>query len=152
MTRMEPSRADTAQHGTDRRGTAPEATRWTGWILFASFMMLMNGVIGLLEGLMALVNDDYYHVTASGLALSVNYTTWGFVHLVLGVALIAAGIGVMAGNMAARIVGVVLAGLSALVNLAFIEAAPLWGVIVVTVDILVIYALTVHGDEMRDFA
>ena len=58
----------------------------------------------------------------------------------------------MAGNMAARIVGVVVAGLSALVALAFIEAAPLWGVIVVTVDILVIYALTVHGDEMRDFA
>jgi len=152
MTRMESSRADAAPHGTAHHGAAPEATRWTGWILFASFMMLMNGVIGLLEGLMALVNDDYYHVTASGLALSVNYTAWGFVHLVLGVALIAAGIGVMAGNMAARIVGVVLAGLSALVNLAFIEAAPLWGVVVVTVDVLVIYALTVHGDEMRDFA
>ncbi len=147
MTRMDSSRAEPAHHGT-----APEATRWTGWILFASFMMLMNGVIGLLEGLMALVNDDYYHVTASGLALSVNYTTWGFVHLVLGAALIASGIGVMAGNMAARIVGVVVAGLSALAALAFIEAAPLWGVIVVTVDILVIYALTVHGDEMRDFA
>ncbi len=145
MTRMDSSRAEPAHHGT-----APEATRWTGWILFASFMMLMNGVIGLLEGLMALVNDDYYHVTASGLALSVNYTTWGFVHLVLGAALIASGIGVMAGNMAARIVGVVLAGGNAIVALFFLPAAPLWGILVILVDVLVIYALTVHGSEMRD--
>jgi hypothetical protein len=43
--------------------------------------MAMNGVIGMIEGLIALVNDDYYHVTASGLAVNVNYTACGFVHL-----------------------------------------------------------------------
>jgi hypothetical protein len=145
MTRIEPSRTDSAAYGT-----APHSTGWTGWIVFAAFMMAMNGIIGMIEGLMALVNDDYYHVTASGLAVSINYTAWGWAHLVLGAALFASAIGVMSGNLAARAVGVVLAGVNALVALAFIEAAPLWGVIVVTLDVLVIYALTVHGREMRD--
>ena len=145
MTHIESSRTGSANYGTAHRSTG-----WTGWIVFAAFMMLLNGVIGMIEGLMALVNDDYYRVTASGLAVSVDYTAWGFVHLVLGAALFASGIGVMSGNLAARVVGVALAGINALVALVFMEAAPLWGVIVITVDILVIYALTVHGGEMRD--
>jgi hypothetical protein len=146
MSRIESSRTDTGSVGT-----APHQTRWTGWIVFAAFMMLFNGVIGVIQGLMALVNDDYYHVTADGLALSVNYTAWGFVHLLLGVALFASGIGVSSGNVAARAVGVALAGVNALVALAFIEAAPVWGAVVIVVDILVIYALTVHGSELRDY-
>jgi hypothetical protein len=145
MTRTGTSRTDATAYGT-----APRSTGWTGWIVFAAFMMAMNGVIAMIEGLMALVNDDYYHVTASGLAVSVNYTVWGFVHLALGAALFACAIGVTSGNLLARAVGVVLAAVNALVALAFIEAAPIWGIIVVTVDVLVIYALTVHGDEMRD--
>ena len=130
--------------------TAPPPTAWTGWVVFAAFMMLLNGFIQMIEGLMALVNDDYYAVTSRGLAVSVDYTTWGWVHLLLGVAVFASGIGVLAGNLAARIVGVILAGLNAIVALLFIEAAPVWGIILITVDILVIYALTVHGRELRD--
>lgn len=135
---------------TGTYSTAPRSTGWTGWLLFAAFMMLLNGVTGVMEGLMALVNDDYFHVTASGLPLSVNYTVWGFVHLLLGAAFFAGGIGVLSGNVAARAVGVLLAGVNALVAMVFIEAAPVWGVILITVDILVIYALTVHGSELRD--
>jgi hypothetical protein len=89
-------------------------------------------------------------VTSRGLAVSVDFTTWGWVHLLLGVAIFASGLGVLAGNLAARFVGVVLAGLNAIVALLFIEAAPVWGIILITVDILVIYALTVHGRELRD--
>jgi hypothetical protein len=135
---------------TNTYSTAPRSTGWTGWIVFAAFMMFLNGVIGAMEGLVALINDDYYPVGPSGLALSVNYTAWGFVHLIVGVAVFAAGIGVLSGNVVARGVGVVLAGVNALVAMVFIQAAPGWGFLVITVDLLVIYALTVHGDEMRD--
>jgi hypothetical protein len=99
---------------------------------------------------MALINDDYYAVTSSGLAVSADFTTWGWVHLLLGVAIFASGLGVLAGNLAARIVGVVMAGINAVVALVFIEAAPVWGIVLITIDILVIYALTVHGRELRD--
>ena len=113
-------------------------------------MMFLNGVIGAMEGLVALVNDDYYPVGPSGLALNVNYTVWGFVHLIVGIAVFAAGIGVLSGNVPARAVGVVLAGVNALVAMVFIQAAPGWGFLVIAVDLLVIYALTIHGGELRD--
>jgi len=135
---------------TDSHGTAPPSTAWRGWLFFAAFIMLLNGVTWGLQGLMALVNDDYFHVTASGLVLNVDYTVWGFVHLVLGVAFFLSGIGVLTGNRAARGVGVVLAGVNALVAMVFLVAAPGWGIIVIVTDIVVIYALTIHGDEMRN--
>ena len=130
--------------------TAPGPTAWTGWVVFAAFLMMMNGFIQMLEGLMALVNDDYYAVTRQGLAVSLGYTTWGWVHLCLGAVIFVSGLGLLAGNMLARAVGVVMAGVNAIVALLFIEAAPVWGIILIAVDVLVIYALTVHGRELRD--
>jgi hypothetical protein len=118
--------------------------------VFAAFLLLLNGCIQMLEGLMALVNEDYYEVATAGLAVSLDYSVWGWVHLLLGVAFFASGLGVLSGNLAARTVGVLLAGINALVALAFLEAAPGLGIIIVSVDVLVIYALTVHGHEMRD--
>jgi hypothetical protein len=135
---------------TNSQRTAPRSTGWTGWLFFAAAMMMLNGVVWVIQGLMALVNDDYFHVTASGVALSVNYTVWGFVHLLLGIGFFASGIGVLSGNRAARAVGIVFAGVNALVAMLFLEAAPGLGIIVIATDILVIFALAVHGSEMRD--
>ena len=88
-------------------------------------------------------------VEASGAARASDRETTarGWTHLLLGVVILVSGVGVLAGNVAARAVAVVLAGLSALVNLAFIEAYPIWSILIITVDVLVIYALTVHGGE-----
>lgn len=129
--------------------TEPEPTAWTGWIVFASFMMFLIGAFQVVQGLVAILNDDYYAVTEGGLVVNFDFTVWGWVHLLLGVLLIASGAGVLAGNLAARIVGVLLAGLSAIANLLFIEAAPVWSIVMITVDVLVIYALTVHGRELH---
>jgi hypothetical protein len=87
-------------------------------------------------------------VTQSGLVVNVDYNAWGWTHLLLGVLILVSGLGVLAGNLAARTVAVVLAALSALVNLAFLEAYPIWSIIVITLDVLVIYAVTVHGREL----
>ena len=130
-------------------GRDPDPTAWTGWVVFASFMMIMLGAFQAIEGLVAIFDDGFYHVTESGLVVNVDYTVWGWTHLLLGALILISGIGVLAGNLAARTVGVILAGLSALVNLVFIEAYPVWSVIIITVDVLVIYALIVHGRELR---
>jgi hypothetical protein len=130
--------------------TAPDPTAWTGWVVFAAFMMLMLGFFQAIEGLVAIFNKGVYHVTPSGLVLNIDYNVWGWVHLLLGVVIFVSGIGILAGNVAARTVAVILAGLSALVNLAFVEAAPVWAIVIITVDVLVIWALTVHGGELRD--
>jgi len=133
-------------------GNSPDPTGWTGWVVFAAFMMILVGSFQAIEGLVAIFDKGYYQVRESGLVIHVDYTVWGWVHLLLGVVLIAAGVGVLSGNVLARTAGVVLAGVSALLNVLFIAAYPFWSVIIVTVDVLVIYALIVHGRELRDTA
>ena len=130
-------------------GNSPDPTGWTGWVVFASFMMIIAGSFQAIEGLVAIFDDGFYHVTENGLVVNVDYSVWGWTHLLLGALILISGIGVLAGNLAARTVGVILAGLSALVNLVFIEAYPVWSVIIIPVDVLVIYALIVHGRELR---
>lgn len=141
------------QTGTHARTDPQDADRavsgWTGWIFFAGLMMILIGSFSAIQGLVALFNRNYYLVGPEGLIINVNFATWGWVHLIFGIVVVASGIGVMSGNTAARVVGIVLAVLSAIVNLAFIAAYPIWSTIVITLDVLVIYALVVHGRELR---
>jgi len=82
--------------------------------------------------------------------VSADFTTWGWVHLIGGVIVVAAGIGVFTGQVWARGLGVVVAMISAVINLGFLSAYPVWSSIMILVDILVIWALTVHGGELRE--
>ena len=137
-----------AADGAARSGGL-EATGWVGWIFFAGIMMVMLGTFQAIEGLVAIFNDKYFVVPRSGLVVSVDYTVWGWVHLLLGILVALAGVGVMAGQMWARVIGILLAVVSAIVNISFLAANPVWSTILITVDILVIYALTVHGKETK---
>lgn len=126
-------------------------TAWVGWAYFAGIMMMMVGAFQVIEALTALFNQDYLVVkTGSKLAIHVNIAAWGWVHLIIGVVAIAAGVAVLAGKLWARIIGMAMAGLSAIVNLAFIAAYPLWSITIIAVDVLVIYALAVHGGELKE--
>jgi len=127
----------------------PPPTAWTGWVVFASAMMFLLGSFQAVQGLVAIFDDGFYHVTEGGLVIDVDYAAWGWAHLLLGVLIIVCGLGVLTGNIVARTVGVLLAGLSALVNLAFIEAYPVGSVLIIAFDVLVAYALIVHGRELR---
>jgi hypothetical protein len=127
------------------RGTEP--TGWVGWVFFAGLMMVTLGAFQAMMGFVALFQDDYYLVTRNGLVLSVNYTTWGWIHLLLGAIAFAAGFAVMTGHMWGRIIGIILAIGSAILNMAFLPAYPIWSAIVITIDVIVIYALAVHGRE-----
>lgn len=123
---------------------------WYGMVVFAATMMILLGSFHAIAGLVALFRDDYFLVTRSGLVIDVDYTTWGWVHLLLGILVIAAGAALYAGATWARAVAVVIAMLSALLNLAFLSAYPLWSGIMIAVDVLVIYAVTVHGGPVDE--
>ncbi|MGH9235680.1 MAG: DUF7144 family membrane protein, partial [Acidimicrobiales bacterium] len=75
---------------------------------------------------------------------------WGWVHIILGTIVLLAGIGVFSGRFLARMIGVIVAGVSMLVNFAFIPVYPFWALTVITIDVLVIWALMAHGREMRE--
>ena len=127
----------------------PEPTAWTGWIAFSGFMMILLGTFQAIEGLVAVFDDGFYRVRPDGLLVNVDYSVWGWVHLLLGVVVVVSGLGVLVGNLLARIVGVVLAVVSAVLNLAFISAYPVWSTIMITIDVIVIYAIIVHGRELK---
>ncbi|WP_127127294.1 hypothetical protein [Georgenia sp. SYP-B2076] len=146
----------TSAHGYDAAasgagmGTRDEdAGGWVGWLMFAGTMMWVVGMFHAIQGLIALFSADYYLVGASGLAVQIDFSTWGWVHLIGGVVIIIAGVGVFAGQTWARVVGVILAVVSALLNFAFIAAYPFWSMIMIAVDVFVIYALCVHGRALK---
>lgn len=112
--------------------------------------MAMIGGFHAICGFVALFKDDYYSVRPSGLVIDVDYTAWGWTHLLLGLLLFAAGCGAIVGQTWARVVGVLLALLSAVANMLFIAAYPAWSIIIITLDVIVIYALVVHGRELKD--
>jgi len=132
-------------HASDR----PEVTGWVGWVAFAGIMLIMLGIFQAIEGFVAIFDNGYYLVRPNGLVVNVDYTAWGWTHLIIGLIAIAVGIGLMTGNMVARIVGIIIAVISAIVNLMFIAAYPVWSTIVIAVDVIVIYAIVVHGRELK---
>jgi hypothetical protein len=126
-----------------------QATGWTGWVAFAGMMLILLGLFHAIEGLVAVFDRSYYLVSENGLVINVDYSVWGWLHFGLGVLSVLVGIGLMTGNIVAQVVGVVIAAASAIVNLAFLAAYPVWSVVLIAVDVIVIYAIVVHGREMR---
>ncbi len=137
--------------GVARQGVQPtQMTAWVGWIAFAGVMMALVGTFHVLQGLVALFKDDYFLVGKSGLTLEVGYTAWGWIHIIGGVVIVAAAFALFAGKIWARVVGVIVALLSAIVNVGFLAAYPILSVTMIAIDILVIWALTVHGHEIAE--
>jgi hypothetical protein len=141
---------------TDRpagyRGTraASRPSGWVGWVVFAGVVMITLGAFHIIDGLVALFEKGFYSVNSSHLVVHVNYSAWGGAHLALGALFILVGFGVLAGQTWARVVGIALAVISAIINLAFLAAYPVWGVILIALDIVIIYALAMHGGEMKE--
>jgi hypothetical protein len=123
--------------------------RTSGWVAFASFMLVLAGMFGIIDGLVALINDEVYLVTKDGV-VAFDFTTWGWIHLIVGIIVLIAGFAVMSGQLWARIVGVLVATLSAVSQIAFITAFPLWSVVIIGIDVLIIYGLLVHGEEVAE--
>ncbi|MGY1624637.1 hypothetical protein ACI789_20735 [Geodermatophilus sp. SYSU D00965] len=135
--------AHVGAYGDDKR-----ATGWAAWVVFAGVLLVLVGLFSVMEGVTALVNDDFYVVRPDALLVAVGYSVWGWVHLVLGTVGIVTGAGLVRGSRVARVVAVVWAAVSALVHLAFLPAYPAWSALVIAFLVVVIYAVTVHGQEV----
>ncbi len=132
-----------------RGDTGSEVTGWAGWVIFGAMMMILLGSFQAIAGLVALFDDGYYLVGKSGLVVSVDYTAWGWVHLAVGLVALAAGFGLFTGATWARVLGIGVAGISAILNFLWMPAYPLWALTMITLDVLVVYAIAAHGGEMK---
>ena len=150
---MRGSHADTSpgtgQPAGYRARRAARPGGWVGWVIFACVVMITLGLFHIIDGLVAIFEKGYYLVSSSHLVVHVDYAVWGWVHLLIGVVFVLTGFAVLAGMMWARVIGIALAMISALVNLTFLAAYPVWGIILIALDIVVIYALAMHGREMK---
>ena len=138
-----------ASSSTSRRA-AQETPGWAvGFILFAAVMMIMVGVFQAIQGLVGIFENEFYVATRNYL-FEFDATTWGWTHLLLGLLVAFAGWGLFSGRTWARTVAIILAVLSALANFLFIPYYPFWSLLLITLDIFVIWAITAHGGDMRD--
>lgn len=125
------------------------STGWTGWVRFAGVILIINGVFSGLQGLVAILGPDTYYLATPGSLFIFDAKGWGWWNLVLGVLLILTAVALFSGAMWARVAGVVIAGVSAVVQLMLIPAQPWWSVIVIAMDVLIIYAIIAHGEELK---
>lgn len=121
-----------------------------GWTAFAGILMVIQGTWWLTAGFIALLNDEFFVVTQE-YVFRFDVTTWGWIHLLLGGVIVAAGAGVFSGAVWARTVGVIIASFAALVAFAWLPWYPLWAVMFIVASVAVIWALTAHGAEMREY-
>jgi hypothetical protein len=112
-------------------------------------MLIIIGFFQVIAGLTGIFKDDFYVVDKHNLVVTISYTAWGWIHLIVGLLAIGVAIGILLGQLWARIFGVFIAVISALTNLAFLNAAPVWTALIIGFDVLVIWALTVHGGEVK---
>ena len=125
-----------------------EPSGWVGMAIFAGTLLILVGGFNVIYGLVALFKDQVLVATNSGM-VAFDVTTWGWITLILGVVQIAVGLGILGGQSWALVFGVIIAVLNAFNQIAFLPAQPVWSAIIIVVDVLIIYALTVHGREIR---
>ncbi len=130
--------------------TTNEPTGWVGWIGFAGIILILNGVFSAVQGFMALLGSNTYYLVSSGTLFLFDVTGWGWWNIIIGALLVLTGVALFGGATWARIIAVILAALSAVGQMLLLPAQPWWAFIVIAIDILVIYAVTAHGREVKD--
>ncbi len=126
--------------------TAIDRPMTSGWVLFAATMAAVAGLMNIFYGLVVLFNSDWIAFTSEGVLL-IDLTAWGWVLLVLGVFQLVISASIAVGRTWSRIVGVVWASVIAIGQMAFLSVYPWWSLMIITISVLSIYALTVHCDE-----
>jgi len=112
-------------------------------------MMVLMGGWWIITGLVAIVNDEFF-VATEDYIFKFDATTWGWIHLLLGIVILASGFGLFTANVWARTVGVIVAVFAALAGFAWLPWYPVWGIIFIAVSVAIIWALTAHGHDITE--
>ena len=131
---------------------AAQDSSWAGWIAFAGIVLLIIGALDVLQGFTAIIKDEYVVSTPKGLA-TFDATGWGWTTLIWGILIFITGLGLLGGADWARWVAIIGVGLNAIGQIGFLanypQAYPLWNILIVALNILVLYALTARWQGYR---
>ena len=118
-----------------------------GFTFFAAIMMILVGGFDILQGLAAIIKQHAYVVTTD-YVWKFNVSTWGWINLILGLIILLAGIALLGGATWARVVGIIMAVLVAISNFMWLPYYPVWAVVMITISVIVIWALALHGRDI----
>jgi hypothetical protein len=131
---------------------ASEDSAWSGWIVFAAFVLIIVGGMDMLQGFVAIIKDEYVVATAKGVAI-LDVTAWGWATLIWGVLLIITGLGLLGAAGWARWLAIIGVSINAIGQIAFManypQAYPIWNLLIVALNILVLYALTARWEGFK---
>jgi len=111
-----------------------------GMTLVAAAFMMIGGLFDFFEGLAALIRGQFF-VVLPNYAFSISVTGWGWLHLIMGALVFATGAALLTDHLWARIAGVVIASASAVMNFVMLPYYPLWGFLIIALDIFIVWAL-----------
>jgi hypothetical protein len=124
----------------------PPGAGTNGWIAFAAIVLFLNGCFGALYGLAAILNDEVVTVGGGTGVIVWDFTAWGWIQMVIGIVMAIVAVGLFTGNGAARWLAVGLAMVNALTQFGIISAFPLWAILVIVLDIVIIYQLVARWE------
>jgi hypothetical protein len=131
-----------------QRDSQPADQPISGWaaggIAFAVTMVALVGIFQIVQGLVAVFNDDFYLVTRN-YTFDLDVSAWGWIHLIIGVLMLFIAFGLYTGALWAVIGGLAIAMLSALSNFFFIPYYPIWALVLIGLDVWIIWSLTRPG-------
>jgi hypothetical protein len=111
--------------------------------------MIMMGFWWAISGFVAILEDEFFVVTQNWI-FRFDVSVWGWIHLILGIVILASGIGLFSGAVWARIVGVIIAVVAGLLAFAWLPYYPVWAILFIVASVAVIWALTVHGRDITE--
>jgi hypothetical protein len=132
---------------TRATNTRTQTTAWTGWAAFGGCMMVVIGTFNIVGGIAALLNDGVY-AQGKNLTVLLDLTQWGWVHLILGAAIVAVGVGLINGSEWARLPAAVLLMVNLLSQMMVLPAYPFWALLIIAFDAVVLWAVIAHGDDL----
>ena len=129
--------------------TDTTVTGWTGWGVFASVLLLIAGIFDLIFGLAAVIGPNTTVVVAETGLFAVDVAGWGWWHIIAGIALIVLSFFLYRGATWARVIAIIIVIINAVGQLTLLSVQPFWSLVILAIDLLIIYALTVHGRELK---
>jgi len=137
---------ESAMEGATPRDDAVPSAWTVGFVFFAGCLMIMAGVFQMFQGLAAVLDDSFF-VLGRPYAFDMSVQTWGWVHMFTGFVVMTAGFFLFTGNILARLVGILIAVISAITNFFYIPYYPVWSLLIIGIDVAIIWALAVYGHD-----
>jgi uncharacterized membrane protein len=128
-----------------------ETSGWAvGYAAFAGFILIIIGIFQAIAGIVGIAEDEFF-VVGQKWVFEFDVTTWGWIHLIIGIVLVLAGVGIFTGNVLARTVGVFVASISAVANFLWLPYYPVWSIVMIALNVAIIWALTAHGRDIARY-